>query len=98
MTRSLRSAFVSGFVLSLLAAAPPLAPAQQQQGKRTALPRTPRAAITNRFGGNRAAFDRARDQARTRQWKPSTRWMSEEGKRYGRLLIVSDMTPGTGTD
>ncbi len=36
--------------------------------------------------------------AKQRQWKPSQNWIATEGKRYGRLLIVSDLHPGPGTD
>jgi len=32
------------------------------------------------------------------RWKPDQRWLASTGKRYGRLLIVSDMHPSTGKD
>ena len=45
--------------------------------------------------GNRVLAD-LQARAKARQWKPSKAWLEGDGKKYGRLLIVSDLHPGPG--
>lgn len=53
-----------------------------------------RANIRKHFGSRPARAVNSALQAG--RWKPNQKWLSTTGKKYGRLLIVSDMHPSTG--
>jgi hypothetical protein len=57
--------------------------------------RIDRETIVKKFGSE-AALLRRMDAARAREWKPSADWLATQGKRYGRLIFLSDTHPATG--
>jgi hypothetical protein len=55
-----------------------------------------RTALRKQFPGKPA--EAVNVELRRGAWKPDASWLRSEGKKYGRLLIVSDLHPSTGED
>jgi hypothetical protein len=66
-----------------------------QQNGRFVVPMT-RSNIRTHF--KKATGVQVNTALRRGRWKPDQRWLDSAGKKYGRLLIVSDMHPSTGKD
>lgn len=60
---------------------------------RTIMPLT-RETLAQRYAGK--SPEAVNSALRQGQWRPSDRWLSTVGQRYGRLLIVNDLHPSTG--
>jgi hypothetical protein len=64
-------------------------------GSRKVVPLT-RAGLRKQFG--KAGAAQINHALRQGRWRPTEQWLATEGKKYGRLIIVSDLHPSTGRD